>query len=115
MINGADIIRGLRGNGLIQRHRTSCTTKWESKTVKVIRHFRRGTVTGRENGLRSSLKRSSPVYAETLRDPFLLSCSHSVCEACLQQECPVCRRNSLCVFGVLRFLEAEEPQLHSHT
>ncbi|XP_064197542.1 E3 ubiquitin-protein ligase TRIM35-like [Anguilla rostrata] len=45
---------------------------------------------------------SCPVCSEIFRDPVLLSCSHSFCEACLQQcweqkgsqECPVCRRRS---------------------
>ena len=40
-----------------------------------------------------------PVCFEIFKDPVLLSCSHSVCKACLQQfwdtkgstECPVCR------------------------
>ncbi|KAL2079164.1 hypothetical protein ACEWY4_024908 [Coilia grayii] len=44
---------------------------------------------------------SCPVCCEIFKDPVLLSCSHSVCKACLQQfwdsqrgsrECPVCRR-----------------------
>ncbi|XP_061098784.1 E3 ubiquitin-protein ligase TRIM35-like [Conger conger] len=45
---------------------------------------------------------SCPVCSEIFRDPVVLSCSHSFCEACLQQywgqkgsqECPVCRRRS---------------------
>ena len=43
-----------------------------------------------------------PVCFEIFKDPVLLSCSHSVCKACLQQfwdtkgstECPVCRGTS---------------------
>ncbi|KAI2657422.1 E3 ubiquitin-protein ligase TRIM35 [Labeo rohita] len=43
-----------------------------------------------------------PVCYETFKAPVILSCSHSVCKACLQQfwkikttqECPVCRRRS---------------------
>src|SRR4029434_7790565 len=43
-----------------------------------------------------------PVCFEIFKDPVLLSCSHSVCKACLQQfwetkgstECPVCRGRS---------------------
>ncbi|XP_030640643.1 tripartite motif-containing protein 35-like [Chanos chanos] len=45
---------------------------------------------------------SCPVCCDGLKDPVLLSCSHSVCKVCLQQfwkkktskECPVCRRRS---------------------
>ncbi|XP_076119148.1 E3 ubiquitin-protein ligase TRIM39-like isoform X1 [Alosa pseudoharengus] len=45
---------------------------------------------------------SCPVCCDVLKDPVLLSCSHSMCDACLQQfwkskgsrECPVCRRRS---------------------
>ncbi|XP_030641255.1 uncharacterized protein LOC115821583 [Chanos chanos] len=45
---------------------------------------------------------SCPVCYDLFRDPVLLSCSHSVCKACLQRfwkektskECPVCRRRS---------------------
>ncbi|XP_064197029.1 E3 ubiquitin-protein ligase TRIM35-like [Anguilla rostrata] len=45
---------------------------------------------------------SCPVCSEIFRDPLVLSCSHSICKACLQQyweqkesqECPVCRRRS---------------------
>ncbi|KAJ8273993.1 hypothetical protein COCON_G00086180 [Conger conger] len=45
---------------------------------------------------------SCPVCSEIFRDPVVLRCSHSFCEACLQQywenkgsqECPVCRRRS---------------------
>ncbi|KAL7859095.1 hypothetical protein SRHO_G00142420 [Serrasalmus rhombeus] len=45
---------------------------------------------------------SCPVCCDIFRDPFILSCSHSVCKTCLQQfwetkgsrECPVCRRRS---------------------
>ncbi|XP_051738003.1 uncharacterized protein LOC127505984 isoform X2 [Ctenopharyngodon idella] len=45
---------------------------------------------------------SCPVCSEIFKSPVLLSCSHSVCEECLQQfwrttktqECPVCRRRS---------------------
>ncbi|XP_061098780.1 E3 ubiquitin-protein ligase TRIM35-like [Conger conger] len=45
---------------------------------------------------------SCPVCSEILRDPVVLRCSHSFCEACLQQywehkgsqECPVCRRRA---------------------
>uniref|UniRef100_A0A8C1LN78 Zinc-binding protein A33-like n=1 Tax=Cyprinus carpio TaxID=7962 RepID=A0A8C1LN78_CYPCA len=45
---------------------------------------------------------SCPVCFEIFKAPVLLSCSHSVCKACLQQfwktrstqECPVCRRRS---------------------
>ncbi|KAJ8275462.1 hypothetical protein COCON_G00072140 [Conger conger] len=43
---------------------------------------------------------SCPVCSEIFRDPVILTCSHSLCKACLQQywdekgsrECPVCRR-----------------------
>ncbi|XP_042565572.1 E3 ubiquitin-protein ligase TRIM39-like isoform X2 [Clupea harengus] len=43
-----------------------------------------------------------PVCFEIFKDPVILSCSHSVCKACLQQfwdtngstECPVCRGRS---------------------
>ncbi|XP_062390984.1 E3 ubiquitin-protein ligase TRIM35-like isoform X2 [Sardina pilchardus] len=43
-----------------------------------------------------------PVCCDIYKDPVLLSCSHSVCKACLQKfwkikgsrECPVCRRKS---------------------
>ncbi|XP_062391208.1 E3 ubiquitin-protein ligase TRIM35-like [Sardina pilchardus] len=45
---------------------------------------------------------SCPVCCDVFKDPVLLSCSHSMCDACLQQfwkskgarECPVCRRRS---------------------
>ncbi|KAI4889084.1 hypothetical protein NFI96_021456, partial [Prochilodus magdalenae] len=45
---------------------------------------------------------SCPVCCEIFRDPVVLSCSHSVCQSCLQKfweikgsrECPVCRRRS---------------------
>ncbi|XP_073800152.1 E3 ubiquitin-protein ligase TRIM35 [Danio rerio] len=45
---------------------------------------------------------SCPVCCEIFKNPVVLSCSHSVCKACLQQfwrtkttqECPVCRRRS---------------------
>ncbi|XP_063069971.1 E3 ubiquitin-protein ligase TRIM35-like [Engraulis encrasicolus] len=45
---------------------------------------------------------SCPVCCDTLKDPVILSCTHSVCKACLQQfwdtkgsrECPICRRKS---------------------
>ncbi|XP_061097685.1 E3 ubiquitin-protein ligase TRIM35-like [Conger conger] len=45
---------------------------------------------------------SCPVCSEIFRDPVVLRCSHSFCEACLQhwwrdkgsQECPVCRRRA---------------------
>ncbi|KAL6483722.1 hypothetical protein MHYP_G00085940 [Metynnis hypsauchen] len=45
---------------------------------------------------------SCPVCCDIFRDPVVLSCSHSVCKACLQKfwetkgsrECPVCRRYS---------------------
>ncbi|KAM9486316.1 E3 ubiquitin-protein ligase TRIM35-like [Clarias gariepinus] len=45
---------------------------------------------------------SCPVCCEILKDPVILSCSHSVCKVCLQKiwetkgskECPVCRRKS---------------------
>ncbi|XP_073679914.1 E3 ubiquitin-protein ligase TRIM35-like [Garra rufa] len=45
---------------------------------------------------------SCPVCFDIFKTPVLLSCSHSVCKACLQQfwktkntqECPVCRRRS---------------------
>ncbi|XP_041927122.1 E3 ubiquitin-protein ligase TRIM39-like [Alosa sapidissima] len=45
---------------------------------------------------------SCPVCCDIFKDPVLLSCSHSLCGACLQQfwkckrsrECPVCRRRS---------------------
>ncbi|XP_061098295.1 E3 ubiquitin-protein ligase TRIM35-like [Conger conger] len=45
---------------------------------------------------------SCPVFSEIFRDPVVLRCSHSFCEACLQhwwrdkgsQECPVCRRRA---------------------
>ncbi|KAM9486309.1 E3 ubiquitin-protein ligase TRIM39-like [Clarias gariepinus] len=45
---------------------------------------------------------SCPVCYEIFKDPVVLSCSHSVCEVCLQQfwriqesrQCPVCRRKS---------------------
>ncbi|XP_062391184.1 nuclear factor 7, ovary-like [Sardina pilchardus] len=45
---------------------------------------------------------SCPVCTEIYKDPVLLTCSHSICKACLQQfwntkgsrECPVCRRRS---------------------
>ncbi|XP_076128687.1 zinc-binding protein A33-like [Alosa pseudoharengus] len=45
---------------------------------------------------------SCPVCCETFNNPVLLSCSHSVCKACLQtfwdtkgsRECPICRRRS---------------------
>src|SRR4029434_35073 len=41
-----------------------------------------------------------PVCFEIFKDPVILSCSHSICKACLQQfwdtkgsrECPYCRR-----------------------
>ncbi|XP_062390960.1 zinc-binding protein A33-like [Sardina pilchardus] len=47
-----------------------------------------------------------PVCCEIFKDPVLLSCSHSICKACLQQfweskgsrECPYCRRK--CSKGV---------------
>ncbi|XP_063069959.1 E3 ubiquitin-protein ligase TRIM35-like [Engraulis encrasicolus] len=43
-----------------------------------------------------------PVCCDIFKDPVIISCSHSVCKACLQQfwdtkgsrECPVCRRTS---------------------
>ncbi|XP_063069939.1 E3 ubiquitin-protein ligase TRIM52-like [Engraulis encrasicolus] len=43
-----------------------------------------------------------PVCIDIFKDPVLLSCSHSVCKACLEtfwetkenRECPVCRRRS---------------------
>lgn len=46
---------------------------------------------------------SCPVCCDVFADPVLLSCSHSVCKACLRlfwetkesPECPVCRRKSL--------------------
>ncbi|KAL2080837.1 hypothetical protein ACEWY4_022690 [Coilia grayii] len=45
---------------------------------------------------------SCPVCTEIFKDPVFLSCSHSICKACVQQfwetkgsrECPVCRRRS---------------------
>ncbi|KAL2080836.1 hypothetical protein ACEWY4_022689 [Coilia grayii] len=45
---------------------------------------------------------SCPVCCDIFKDPVVLSCSHSICKACLQQfwdtkgsrECPVCRRRS---------------------
>ena len=45
---------------------------------------------------------SCPVCCEIFKDPVIMTCSHSVCKACLQQfwetkgsrECPVCRRSS---------------------
>uniref|UniRef100_A0A671LVG6 Nuclear factor 7, brain-like n=1 Tax=Sinocyclocheilus anshuiensis TaxID=1608454 RepID=A0A671LVG6_9TELE len=45
---------------------------------------------------------SCPVCCEIVKDPVILSCSHSFCKECLQQfwrikktqECPVCRRRS---------------------
>ncbi|XP_030640644.1 tripartite motif-containing protein 35-like [Chanos chanos] len=45
---------------------------------------------------------SCPVCCDVFKDPVILSCSHSVCKACLQQfwknkgskECPICRRKS---------------------
>src|SRR4029434_5579031 len=45
---------------------------------------------------------SCPVCCDIFKDPVVLSCSHSLCKACLQQfwktkisrECPVCRRRS---------------------
>ncbi|KAL6483741.1 hypothetical protein MHYP_G00086130 [Metynnis hypsauchen] len=45
---------------------------------------------------------SCPVCRDIFRDPVVLSCSHSLCKACLQKfwetkgsrECPVCRRRS---------------------
>ncbi|XP_076120632.1 E3 ubiquitin-protein ligase TRIM35-like [Alosa pseudoharengus] len=45
---------------------------------------------------------SCPVCCEFFKDPVFLSCSHSICKACLQQfweskgstECPVCRTKS---------------------
>ena len=45
---------------------------------------------------------SCPVCCEIFKDPVIMTCSHSVCKACLQQfwdtkgsrECPVCRRKS---------------------
>ncbi|XP_042565472.1 zinc-binding protein A33-like [Clupea harengus] len=45
---------------------------------------------------------SCPVCCDIFKDPVVLSCSHSLCKACLQQfwetkisrECPVCRRIS---------------------
>ncbi|KAJ8245201.1 hypothetical protein COCON_G00235850, partial [Conger conger] len=45
---------------------------------------------------------SCPVCSEIFRDPVVLRCCHSFCEACLQhwwrekgsQECPVCRRRA---------------------
>ncbi|XP_063070814.1 nuclear factor 7, brain-like [Engraulis encrasicolus] len=45
---------------------------------------------------------SCPVCCEVFKDPVLLSCTHSVCQSCLQQfwkakgstECPVCRQRS---------------------
>ena len=50
-----------------------------------------------------------PVCRDIFRDPVVLSCSHSVCKACLSQywntkgtrECPLCRR---------RFPDAEPPR-----
>uniref|UniRef100_A0A8C1QT81 Zinc-binding protein A33-like n=1 Tax=Cyprinus carpio TaxID=7962 RepID=A0A8C1QT81_CYPCA len=52
--------------------------------------------------LESEGELSCPVCFEIFKAPVLLSCSHSVCKACLQQfwktrstqECPVCRRRS---------------------
>uniref|UniRef100_A0A671QDG4 Tripartite motif-containing protein 35-like n=1 Tax=Sinocyclocheilus anshuiensis TaxID=1608454 RepID=A0A671QDG4_9TELE len=52
--------------------------------------------------LESEGELSCPVCYEIFKAPVLLSCSHSVCKACLQefwktkntQECPVCRRRS---------------------
>ncbi|XP_062390843.1 E3 ubiquitin-protein ligase TRIM35-like isoform X4 [Sardina pilchardus] len=45
---------------------------------------------------------SCPICCDIFKDPLLLTCSHSICKACLQQfwktkgsrECPVCRRRS---------------------
>ncbi|XP_048095364.1 E3 ubiquitin-protein ligase TRIM17-like isoform X2 [Alosa alosa] len=45
---------------------------------------------------------SCPVCCDVFKDPVFLSCSHSICKACLQQfweskgsrECPVCRMKS---------------------
>ena len=71
------------------------------------KYFTSATLDERQNGLHISLKRSSPVYAETLRDPFLLSCSHSVW--------PVCRRNLCVCFGGLRLWDTEESRLHSRS
>jgi len=53
-------------------------------------------------GLLSEDDISCPVCCEIFNAPVLLSCSHSVCEECIQQfwrikeiqECPVCRRRS---------------------
>uniref|UniRef100_W5MRJ1 Uncharacterized protein n=1 Tax=Lepisosteus oculatus TaxID=7918 RepID=W5MRJ1_LEPOC len=55
---------------------------------------------GRSSVLEDEL--SCPVCCEIFKDPIILTCSHSFCQACLQQyweqkgsqECPVCRRRS---------------------
>ncbi|XP_062390833.1 nuclear factor 7, brain-like [Sardina pilchardus] len=55
---------------------------------------------------------SCPVCCEVFKDPVLLTCTHSICKACLKRfwetkgsrECPVCRRRS----------SKEEPPLNLH-
>ncbi|XP_076852048.1 zinc-binding protein A33-like [Brachyhypopomus gauderio] len=68
---------------ITEKQHSSCWRKWLLQTL-------------------SEEEFSCPVCCDIFRDPVLLSCSHSVCETCLQQfwetkgsqECPVCRRIS---------------------
>ena len=84
--------------------------------AKTVRHNCRATATTRQMASKSFSEEdfSCPVCYNIYNDPVFLTCTHSICNTCLQQfwetkasrECPICRRKcSKDIYPVNRILK----------